>query len=294
LFYIYDDPAMTLADEPWYDPLNDEDTQLIGMLWNHRSRTLDPDEADFFVIAFPLMMNQRMFHPEMKHKFPNRALVQRTRSGFAVRFARFEAKLLASPHFRRNQGRDHFIPLHSYIFDLHDGGWRVLLWPESFPSDVLEHVTVSRAESYPIHKAKHSQFNCSSSMPIHWSLKTKVQSYSGHQFVMPYLATPNFYREILGRVSSPNEAAQSVKRWLKSRPHMFFYQVWMVCCWCSWFELLFGPAHSTHSEVFSLILLVVVVVVVVGAVRVEPRDQRVEAPCSDTGLSNTPTNFQAR
>jgi Exostosin family len=129
LFYLYDDPVITIND--WMKDIPEEpqyhlDKDLYEHFKRHPARTMDPTKAQIFIIGIPLIKAFKGDYSEIK-----KAIIAVTNT----------------PFFKRSAGRDHLI--------LADD-WRLSRWDSFFSNNEFrtfyqnhfEHVISTRYEVY--------------------------------------------------------------------------------------------------------------------------------------------------
>jgi len=129
VFYLYDDPVITLND--WMKDVPSEtqhhlDEDLYHHFKRHPDRTMDPTQAEIFIIGIPMLKAFKTGYSDI---------------------IRAIAAVTSTPSFIKNNGRDHLI--------LADD-WRLSRWDSFFSNNVfrtfyqarLEHVTSTRYEVY--------------------------------------------------------------------------------------------------------------------------------------------------
>uniref|UniRef100_A0A6C0IJT1 Exostosin GT47 domain-containing protein n=1 Tax=viral metagenome TaxID=1070528 RepID=A0A6C0IJT1_9ZZZZ len=136
MFYLYDDPQITLND--WLCDNNTKighlDEQLYNHFKNHDKRTLNPEKANIFIIGIPIV---KSFFTDRTNHYNN--IIQ------AI------LKVKNNKYFQINQGKDHLILADHYELS----AWADMFQNKEFTDmyqDTFEHVTSTRYEVYQKNK----------------------------------------------------------------------------------------------------------------------------------------------
>lgn len=134
--------------EPWNDERRHEMAQNTASLWLHEDlkrhplRTLDPDEADLFVMPIETYVSAALTKPctmralvQKEDKFT----LQEIETTQSMRNVAIVSALQASPYWRRHGGRDHMVVCAWWGAAKSWGKWKAgsTLWKMLRPSAIL-------------------------------------------------------------------------------------------------------------------------------------------------------------